>query len=342
MSALPGRPLAFAALLAFPALLLLCAVPAFPASPASPASSAGSPAADSTLTGSEAPLDSATQAAMRAAAAVEKSLTYQSGEIKLGDGLATARLPEGYRFLDPEQSAKVLTDLWGNPPGPLTLGMIFPPDQSPLADDSWAVIITFDEDGYVKDDDAEKIDYDDLFKDMKAGTEENNKERAKEGYPPLHLIGWAEKPHYDKASNKLYWAKELRFGESDENTLNYNVRALGRRGVLVLNAVSGMGALDKVKVGMQALKPVVEFDAGHRYAEFDPKIDKVAAYGIAGLVAGTVLAKGGMLKVLIAAIIAGKKFVILGVVGIGALLAKYLRGRSEERKVVRDEVKRVG
>jgi uncharacterized membrane-anchored protein len=211
-----------------------------------------------------------------------------------------------------------------------------------MAPDSWAVIMSFDEDGYVKDDDAEKIDYDDLLKDMQEGTEADNQERAKEGYPPLHLVGWAEKPRYDKAGNKLFWAKELRFGESEENTLNYNVRALGRRGVLVLNAVSGMGALDKVKVGMQALQPAVEFNEGHRYAEFDPKIDKVAAYGIAGLVAGTLLAKGGMLKVLIAALIAGKKFVIIGVVAIGALLAKFLRGRSEERKVVKDEVKRVG
>ena len=93
---------------------------------------------------------------------------------------------------------------------------------------------------------------------------------------------------------------------------------------------------------MVALQPVVEFNEGHRYAEFDPKIDKVAAYGIAGLVAGSLLAKGGMLKVILAAIIAGKKFVILGVVAIRALLAKFLRGRSEERKVVKDEVKRVG
>lgn len=220
----------------------------------------------------------------------------------------------------------LLTDIWGNPPGPLTLGMIFPPGQNPMDEESWAVIITFDEDGYVKDDDAEKIDYDDLLKDMQAGGEENNKERAKAGYPPLHLIGWAEKPRYDKAANKLFWAKELRFGASDENTLNYNVRALGRRGVLVLNAVSGMGALDKVKAGMQALQPAVEFDEGHRYAEFDPEIDKVAAYGIAGLVAGSVLAKGGLLKVVIAALIAGKKFVLIGVVAIGTLLAKFPRG----------------
>lgn len=289
--------------------------------------------------------DSASKAAAEAAMAaymdsVEKALTYRTGEIKLGDDLAVARLPPGFRYLDPEQSATVLTDLWGNPPGDITLGMIFPPGLSPVMEKSWAVILSFDEDGYVKDDDADKIDYDKLLKDMQKDALEANKERAKMSYQPIRIVGWAEKPGYDKAANKLYWAKEIRFGESPVNTLNYNIRVLGRRGVLVLNAVASMPSLAEVKEGMKILQPAVEFKDGHRYAEFDPKLDKVATYGIAGLVAGTLLAKGGMLKILIAALIAGKKFLIIGLGAIGFALAKFFK-KPAEKKEIKEEVKQV-
>lgn len=296
-----------------------------------PAHSAPDSAPDSAMAAMEAAMDS-----------VERSLRYRTGTIDLGEGLAVAKLPEGWRFLDPAEASVVLTQLWGNPPGDPPLGMIFPPGATPLQMESWAVIVSFDEDGYVKDDDADKIDYDEMLKEMKADSEARNKERAKDGYEPIAIIGWAEKPRYDSADNKLYWAKEIRFGASAENTLNYNIRALGRRGVLVLNAVSSMQALDSVRSGMAALLPAVEFKDGHRYAEFDPKLDKVATYGLAGLVAGTLLAKGGILKVLIAALIAGKKFILIGLIALGAVLTKYLLGRSEERKVVSDEAKKVG
>ena len=75
--------------------------------------------------------------------------------------------------------------------------------------------------------------------------------RVDAGYEPIELVGWATPPRYDSRTHKLYWAKELKFGDSDENTLNYNIRILGRRGVLVLNAVAGMSQLALVQSGMQ-------------------------------------------------------------------------------------------
>ena len=289
----------------------------------------------------EAPPDSAEMARAHAQMdSIARSFKYRTGEIKLGDDLAVARLPDGYRYLDPEQTATVLTGLWGNPPGGTTLGMIFPPGQVPTDGDCWAVILSFDEDGYVKDDDAEKIDYDELLKDIQKSTRETNKEREKMDYEPIEIVGWAEKPSYDKAANKLYWAKEIKFGTSEINTLNYNIRVLGRRGVLVLNAVASMPALAQVKEGMKSLQPVVDFNEGHRYAEFDPKLDKVATYGIAGLVAGTLLVKGGLLKILIAALIAGKKFLIIGVLGVGAIISRFFK-KPAEQKEIKEESRKV-
>ena len=75
-----------------------------------------------------------------------------------------------------------------------------------MDESGWAVILTYDDDGHIDDSDAEEIDYDDMLKDMKEGTEDNNA-RARGGYQAVHLVGWAETPHYDAATKKLYWAR---------------------------------------------------------------------------------------------------------------------------------------
>src|SRR5436190_1477248 len=85
-------------------------------------------------------------------------------------------------------------------------------------------------------------DYDSLLADMKESTAEGSKERKKAGYAGVTLIGWAEPPHYDAAQHKLYWAERLRFEGNDGDTLNYNVRVLGRSGHLVVN---GVGDIDQ-------------------------------------------------------------------------------------------------
>jgi uncharacterized membrane-anchored protein len=43
------------------------------------------------------------------------------------------------------------------------------------------------------------------------------------------------------------FAKQLRTEGDSQNGLNYNIRVLGREGVLVLNAVAGIDQLAKVK-----------------------------------------------------------------------------------------------
>ena len=80
-----------------------------------------------------------------------------------------------------------------------------------MSESGWAVILTYVDDGHVDDSDATEIDYDDMLKDMKEGTEDNNDARKEAGYAAVHLIGWAEPPRYDAATKKLYWAKELNF-----------------------------------------------------------------------------------------------------------------------------------
>ncbi len=252
-------------------------------------------------------------------------LDFQQGAIELRGGLAKVKVPAGFRYLGPVDTETVLTKIWGNPPGGArSLGMLFPAEVGPMDRDGWGVVITYEEDGYVKDDDATKINYDDLLKDMKKDTAEGSQAREKKGYPSIELVGWAARPHYDAAEKKMYWAKELRFGGETPSTLNYNIRMLGRRGVLVLNAIASMDQLAAVEKATPEILAMVNFQDGHRYADFNASTDKVATYGLAALVAGGLLAKGGFFKVLLVSLLAGKKFIIIGAIALFALGKKLL------------------
>ena len=265
------------------------------------------------------------------AEALVATLKFQRGDINLKNGLATLRVPDDQRFLSGHDATTVLVKLWGNPPMDDPLGLLMPADAGPLDPTSWAVIITYEEEGYVKDQDAEKIDYGDLLKQMQKDVRDSNKERQKEGFAPVELIGWATVPRYDKASHKLYWAKELKFGDSDEDTLNYNIRILGRRGVLVLNAVAAMSQLSAIEQASPKILAAIDFNPGYRYADFSEAAgDKIASYGIAALVAGGVAAKLGFFKGLWVLILGAKKFVIVAVVAVAAWIKKLFGKKSSE------------
>jgi uncharacterized membrane-anchored protein len=223
----------------------------------------------------------------------EKSITRRTGKVDIADGQVTLSVPDGFYYLDQADSNRVLVDAWGNPPGHSTEGMLFPAGASPLDEGGWGVVIEFDDSGYVSDQDAASIDYDQLLKDMQSGEAQENAERSKSGYPPIHLVGWATPPRYDGATHKLYWASELKFAEDPEHTLNYNMRVLGRKGVLVLNFVAGLEDLKEVEQASPAVLSIPEFNAGSRYEDFNAATDKKSDFGVAGLIAGG--AAGGLL-----------------------------------------------
>jgi uncharacterized membrane-anchored protein len=262
---------------------------------------------------------------------IVERLKYQQGKINLRDGLATLNLPDTFRYMDPASASTLLSELWGNPPSDDILGVIVPAGFDPLADAAWCVVVSYQEDGYVKDDDAEEINYSELLNDMKKDTRAASKARVKEGYSPIELVGWAAAPRYDKSTHKFYWAKELKFGDSDENTLNYNLRILGRRGILVLNAVASMSQLPDVEKATPEILAVVDFNEGHRYADYKPGSDKVASYGLAAIVAGGLAAKTGLFKGLFVAILALKKFLIIGVIALLAGLQKLFAWKKGQR-----------
>ncbi len=259
------------------------------------------------------------------------ALDYLQGEIKLPEAKATLSVPAGFYFLNAADARKVLVDSWGNPPETATglLGMLFPASMTPLDADSWGATITYLDEGYVADDDAKSLDYDAMLASMKESTFAGNEERTKAGYDPITLIGWASPPYYDQPQHKLHWAKELKFGTADVNTVNYDVRVLGRLGVLELSFITDMNQLTAVKAAMPDVLAMTSFDAGTRYEDFDSSIDKVAGYGIAALIGGAVAQKAGLFAL---ALVFLKKFGAIAVIAGAALLGglwKMLKGRGK-------------
>ncbi len=252
-------------------------------------------------------------------------MDYKTGTITVGDNLATFTLDGQFYYLDSKDANYVLSDLWGNPPSDNTMGMIFPIDMTPLHD-TWGIEISYDAIGYVSDKDAADYDYDALLKTMQKDTLAENPWRKENGYGEMGLVGWAEPPRYDAASRKLYWAKELSFENEPENTLNYSIRALGRKGVLVINFIAFMGQLDEVRAATPAVLAMTDFTPGNKYSDFDPSIDTVAKIGIGGLIAGKVLAKTGLIAV---ALIFLKKFWILLLLPLLGLKKFFTRSRDK-------------
>jgi len=257
---------------------------------------------------------------------IEQSLEYKTGVIDLKEGNAKLTVPAGFKFLDKDQSIYVLTDLWGNPSDSAVLGMLVPENRSVLDAKGWAFTIYFDEMGYVKDDDADDINYDDLLKEQQKEFEDENPQRLKDGYSTINFIGWASTPFYDKNKKVLHWAKELKFGDDSLSTLNYNLRVLGRKGIFIINAVASLTELNEVKASIDKVITSIDFNEGDKYANFNPDVDNVAAWTIGGLVAGKILAKVGFFAV----ILKFWKLIALGVVGAGGAFFKFFKRKKDD------------
>ncbi|MET0243264.1 MAG: DUF2167 domain-containing protein, partial [Flavitalea sp.] len=257
---------------------------------------------------------------------IKSTLHYDKGTITLAGSKAKLKIPSNFKFLDSKQSRFVLEELWGNLPDETVLGTIFPENADPYTTGSYVFVVTYENMGYVKDDDVDDINYDDLLKEMKSDQAESNKRRQEAGIATMNLVGWATKPYYDKANNTLHWAKNLQVEGADENTLNYTVMLLGRHGILTLNAVASINDLKAVQAALPEVLKMPEFETGSTYKDFDPGVDNVAAWTIGGLVAGKVLAKAGFFVLLLKF----WKIIALGFVALGGYFAKFFKRKKKD------------
>lgn len=245
-----------------------------------------------------------------------KPFEFMTGTVPVGD-LATIKVPEGWGWLKAKDAQRFLV-LCGNPNDTSVMGLLLSPRQAPTTSTVGAkkgaeqnpedeaspffVVVSYADSGHVTDEDAAGLDYGNLLRDMQSSMPEANRQRREMGLHSVNLLGWAEPPHYDSSSKKLYWAKRLRFGDQPEETLNYCIRVLGRTGVLELNAVASMAELAAVKAATPTILTATNLNAGKRYEDFREG-DKSSGLGVAALIAGgagaAVLAKkAGLIAIL--------------------------------------------
>ncbi|QWT21546.1 DUF2167 domain-containing protein [Bacillus sp. NP157] len=245
-----------------------------------------------------------------------KDLPWQVGPTKVQVGTqASMDVPEGYAFLGPDGTRR-LDKIMHNPSSDSDTYTL-----APKALD-WAAFFDYDDVGYVKDD--EKLDADDLLKSVTEGTEESNKERLQNGWDPLSVTGWKTRPQYDATFKSLTWAFVLRNNKTQHESVNYNARLLGRSGVMSVVLVADPEDLTTAIGQFKSAIGGFAFNAGQAYTDFHTG-DRVAEYGLGALIVGgaaAVAAKKGFFAVILSALAAGWKLVLVGLAAVGTFFKR--------------------
>jgi uncharacterized membrane-anchored protein len=239
---------------------------------------------------------------------------------------AVLHLPAGNVFL-PAKEATILMQRMGNFTGDNFLGLVLPTDQK----QNWFVDISYDDSGYVKDDEGKSIDADALLEEIRKGTQQDNDQRRVQGLAELEIAGWIEKPHYDTASHHLVWSLEAREKGGPANkatTVNYKTYALGRRGYITLNLVTSSSAVAADKAYVQGLLSALTFKPGAQYSDFNASTDKIAEYGLLALIGGVAIKKLGLLALGAAFFLKFLKVIIAGALGLSFAVKKFFFGKK--------------
>jgi len=244
--------------------------------------------------------------------------TFEGDTGFMGDQ-AQIDVPPGYAFTGP-QGTKELMSAFGNLISEEELGFVAPRRQPDEVDFDWFAVFEFSDSGYVKDDDKDDLDAAEMLRVMREAEIQANEERRRLGYDTLSITGWAIKPRYNESTHNLEWAMNLTSGEGGA-LVNLNTRLLGREGVMRVTLVCDPEDLEATIPEYQAMLRDFSFQPGHRYAEYR-RGDKVAKYGLAGLVVGggvAALAKTGLLKKLL-------KPILVGLLALAAFLRRIFGG----------------
>jgi len=211
----------------------------------------------------------------------------------------------------------------------LISGTEFPGTEAVMSHESGESDVYYEwrDEGYIDDSDWSDVDGDELLAQYKESTAQANEERVANGFEPMEVVGWLQPPTYDAATRTASYAIELK--DTDEHWANVVALRLGRAGYAEMTWVGSIGMMQNSGGRPALLKTALDvhaFDEGHRYADFQDG-DKVASYGIAGLVATALGLKfgKGLIAALIAFLVAGKKIVIPAALIGGGVIFAFVR-----------------
>ena len=201
----------------------------------------------------------------------------------LGVSHVEYRLPEGLLIIREEDARQFVF---------LNNGTEFPDVDAVVLDpvSQHQLIFAFVEEGYVSDDDWADLDADVLFEGITESEKEANAQRIENGVGAVKFMGWSQEPTYDKSSRTAYWAMKIKH----ETGIFVNATALklGRKG---FSAIIWVGEAEQFNSSENMLREALnnhKFENGFRYADYSSG-DKIAAFGLASLVAVTAGSKSG-------------------------------------------------
>lgn len=269
--------------------------------------------------------DTQPSAAQLAWQAAVKTATTGPANITLGEQ-GVLHLPSEMQFIK-KAEASTLMKAWGNFVGETFLGIVVPRRDGQY----WALTIDHVAEGFVKDDEAKNWNADELLQSLRAGAEEQNKERLEMGIPAMEVVGWIEPPNYDVPSHRLAWSLKVVVSGAPADApagVNYNTYALGRDGYFQLNLLTYDTTIAKEKPYARQLLAALEYNSGKRYGDFDASSDHIAEYGLAALVGGIAAKKLGLLSLAGVFFLKFAKFIAIGAAVFGAAIAQFFRRRS--------------
>ena len=265
------------------------------------------------------------QQADKVVAGIRNAMVKGPATVELRDQ-AAIKLPEHFGFI-PQKEAAAFMQLMGNRTSAEFMGLIVPLTREESG--QWFISLNYDPAGYIKDDDAKHWDADKLLQNLKDGTEAGNADRERAGIPALAVTRWIQPPSYEPGSHRLMWSAEARRkdGGDRDPTINYNTYVLGREGYISLNLVTSESHIAQDKADAGQLLAAVDFKSGKGYGDFNSSTDKVAAYGLAALVAGVAAKKLGLLALFGATILKFAKVIAIAVAAFGAGVMRWFKAR---------------
>ena len=274
------------------------------------------------------------------------SIYGQNGVVNLDDAHAVVNVPVGFQYIDASQANRLLSVYWGNIDDDALLGGLIPDTSKIYVNVPFIFTVYYNPCGYVSDSDADDIDADDVAETIRKSNEKTNEKRREAGLSTLEFVGWADEPRYDKNLKVICYAKHFVSSKDTENevhSMNYEIDVLGKSGYVILNAVADYEDKDMVVgVSNDVVKSIAYAD-GYKYTDFDSTKDLISDISVGGLVAGGLLAKTGFFAKIGVLLLKFWKLVVALFVGIGALVAKVLKGkkRDEDGRVIEEEEKPV-
>ena len=128
---------------------------------------------------------------------------------------------------------------------------------------------------------------------------------------------------------QLQWALGVqRKGQPDASSINLNTRALGRDGYLSLNLVTSRNEIAQYRPVAGKLLAGLQYNEGKRYGDFNGSTDRIAEYGLLGLIGVVAAKKLGLIALAGVFVLKFAKVGLLALAGIGLTARRLLRHQS--------------